>query len=174
MAWSRTTALEVLRNLLVRSRNKTDSNRKLGKRISRSLGGASVARLSRLRWHKATGPWPSSTWPSSGRTKRRWPTGPNLWVRRRPTLVEIRRGDIFFANLNPVIGSEQGGTRPVLILQNDIGNRYSPTTIVAAVTSQIKKAKLPTHVELPKEVRSEERRVGKKRRSPCALQFETQ
>jgi Growth inhibitor len=66
--------------------------------------------------------------------------------------VEIRRGDIFFANLNPVIGSEQGGTRPVLILQNDIGNRHSPTTIVAAVTSQIKKAKLPTHVELPKEV----------------------
>jgi len=64
--------------------------------------------------------------------------------------VEVYRGDIFFANLNPVVGSEQGGTRPVLILQNDIGNRYSPTTIVAAVTSRIKKAKLPTHVELPK------------------------
>ncbi len=62
--------------------------------------------------------------------------------------MEVRRGDIFFANLNPVIGSEQGGTRPVLILQNDIGNRYSPTTIVAAITSRIKKAKLPTHVEL--------------------------
>src|SRR5690606_36126028 len=57
---------------------------------------------------------------------------------------------LFFANLNPVIGSEQGGTRPVLILQNDIGNKHSPTTIVAAVTSRIKKAKLPTHVELPK------------------------
>ena len=65
--------------------------------------------------------------------------------------MEIRRGDIFFANLNPVVGSEQGGTRPVLILQNDIGNKYSPTTIIAAVTSRIKKAKLPTHVELPKE-----------------------
>src|SRR5690606_16952723 len=57
-------------------------------------------------------------------------------------------------NLNPVIGSEQGGTRPVLILQNDIGNRHSPTTIVAAVTSQIKKAKLPTHVDFPKEAPS--------------------
>lgn len=62
--------------------------------------------------------------------------------------MEISRGDIFFANLNPVIGSEQGGIRPVLILQNDIGNRYSPTTIVAAITSRIKKGTLPTHVEL--------------------------
>ncbi len=62
----------------------------------------------------------------------------------------IRRGDIFFADLSPVVGSEQGGTRPVLILQNDIGNQYSPTTIVAAITSQIDKAKLPTHVELAK------------------------
>jgi len=60
----------------------------------------------------------------------------------------IRRGDIFYANLNPVIGSEQGGVRPVLILQNNIGNKYSPTTIIAAITSKIKKAKLPTHVEL--------------------------
>lgn len=60
----------------------------------------------------------------------------------------VSRGDIFYANLNPVIGSEQGGVRPVLILQNDIGNKYSPTTIVAAITSKIKKAKLPTHVEL--------------------------
>lgn len=60
----------------------------------------------------------------------------------------IRRGDIFFADLSPVVGSEQGGTRPVLILQNDIGNQYSPTTIVAAITSQIEKAKLPTHVEI--------------------------
>lgn len=62
--------------------------------------------------------------------------------------MEVRRGDVFFADLSPVIGSEQGGVRPVLILQNDIGNRYSPTTIVAAITSQIDKAKLPTHVEL--------------------------
>jgi len=60
----------------------------------------------------------------------------------------IRRGDIYFADLSPVIGSEQGGTRPVLVLQNDIGNQYSPTTIIAAVTSQISKAKLPTHVEV--------------------------
>lgn len=63
-------------------------------------------------------------------------------------MLVVQRGDIFYANLNPVIGSEQGGIRPVLILQNDIGNKYSPTTIVAAVTSRIKKAKLPTHVEL--------------------------
>ncbi|GAV26478.1 mRNA interferase PemK [Carboxydothermus islandicus] len=65
--------------------------------------------------------------------------------------MEIRRGDIFYANLSPVIGSEQGGTRPVLILQNDIGNLYSPTTIIAAITSQINKAKLPTHVEISAE-----------------------
>lgn len=63
-------------------------------------------------------------------------------------MLVVQRGDIFYANLNPVIGSEQGGIRPVLILQNDIGNKYSPTTIVAAITSRIKKAKLPTHVEL--------------------------
>lgn len=60
----------------------------------------------------------------------------------------IRRGDIFYADLSPVVGSEQGGTRPVLIVQNDIGNKYSPTVIVSAITSQINKAKLPTHIEL--------------------------
>ncbi|HPS25931.1 MAG TPA: type II toxin-antitoxin system PemK/MazF family toxin, partial [Bacteroidales bacterium] len=60
----------------------------------------------------------------------------------------IKRGEIYFAQLNPVIGSEQGGLRPVLVVQNDIGNQYSPTTIVLAITSQINKAKLPTHVEL--------------------------
>ncbi len=60
----------------------------------------------------------------------------------------IKRGEIFYANLSPVVGSEQGGSRPVLILQNNIGNRYSPTIIVAAITSQISKGKLPTHVEL--------------------------
>jgi len=60
----------------------------------------------------------------------------------------IRRGEIFYADLNPVVGSEQGGTRPVLVIQNDIGNQYSPTTIIAAITSQITKAKLPTHVEV--------------------------
>ncbi len=60
----------------------------------------------------------------------------------------IKRGDIFFADLSPVIGSEQGGLRPVLVLQNDIGNKYSPTVIITAITSQINKAKLPTHVEI--------------------------
>ena len=60
----------------------------------------------------------------------------------------IRRGDIFYADLRPVVGSEQGGVRPVLIIQNDVGNRHSPTVIVAAITSQINKSKLPTHVEL--------------------------
>lgn len=60
----------------------------------------------------------------------------------------IKRGDIIYADLSPVVGSEQGGVRPVLVIQNDIGNKYSPTVIVAAITSQINKAKLPTHVEL--------------------------
>ena len=60
----------------------------------------------------------------------------------------IRRGDIFYADLSPVVGSEQGGVRPVLIIQNDVGNRYSPTIICAAITSQINKAKLPTHIEI--------------------------
>lgn len=60
----------------------------------------------------------------------------------------IKRGEIYFAQLNPVIGSEQGGIRPVLVVQNDIGNQYSPTTIILAITSQINKAKLPTHVEI--------------------------
>ncbi len=63
----------------------------------------------------------------------------------------IKRGDIFYADLSPVVGSEQGGVRPVLIIQNDIGNRYSPTVIVAAITSQINKAKLPTHIEISAE-----------------------
>nr|WP_143215754.1 MULTISPECIES: type II toxin-antitoxin system PemK/MazF family toxin [Acetoanaerobium] len=62
--------------------------------------------------------------------------------------MTVRRGDIFYADLNPVIGSEQGGTRPVLVVQNDIGNKYSPTIIITAITSQINKAKLPTHIEI--------------------------
>lgn len=61
----------------------------------------------------------------------------------------MTRGDIFFADLSPVIGSEQGGIRPVLVIQNNIGNKYSPTVIVAAVTSKISKPKMPTHVGLP-------------------------
>ena len=60
----------------------------------------------------------------------------------------MKRGDIYYADLSPVVGSEQGGVRPVLIVQNDTGNRYSPTVIAAAITSQTNKAKLPTHVEL--------------------------
>lgn len=60
----------------------------------------------------------------------------------------VKRGDIYYADLSPVVGSEQGGIRPVLIVQNDIGNKYSPTVIAAAITSQINKAKMPTHIEL--------------------------
>ena len=60
----------------------------------------------------------------------------------------VKRGDIYYADLSPVVGSEQGGIRPVLIIQNDVGNKYSPTVIAAAVTSKINKAKMPTHIEL--------------------------
>ncbi|MBQ5445866.1 MAG: type II toxin-antitoxin system PemK/MazF family toxin [Lachnospiraceae bacterium] len=60
----------------------------------------------------------------------------------------VKRGDIYYADLRPVVGSEQGGIRPVLIIQNDVGNRHSPTVICAAITSKMNKAKLPTHVEL--------------------------
>ena len=60
----------------------------------------------------------------------------------------VKRGDIYYADLSPVVGSEQGGVRPVLIIQNDVGNRYSPTVIATAITSQINKAKMPTHIEI--------------------------
>lgn len=60
----------------------------------------------------------------------------------------VKRGDVYYADLSPVVGSEQGGVRPVLVVQNDIGNKYSPTVIIAAITSQINKAKLPTHVAI--------------------------
>ena len=70
----------------------------------------------------------------------------NLWEREKSVI--IRRGDVFYADLRPVVGSEQGGIRPVLIIQNDVGNRHSPTVICAAITSRMNKAKLPTHVEL--------------------------
>ena len=62
--------------------------------------------------------------------------------------INVKRGDIYYADLSPVVGSEQGGVRPVLIVQNDTGNRYSPTVIAAAITSQTNKAKLPTHIAL--------------------------
>lgn len=71
--------------------------------------------------------------------------------------MSVKRGDVYYADLNPVVGSEQGGVRPVLIIQNDIGNKYSPTVIVAAITSKIDKAKLPTHVE----IRAEESNLEK-------------
>ena len=64
---------------------------------------------------------------------------------------QIRRGEIYYADLSPVVGSEQVGIRPVLIIQNDVGNKYSPTVIVSAITSQLGKAKLPTHIELSAE-----------------------
>ena len=63
-------------------------------------------------------------------------------------MVIVKRGDIYYADLSPVVGSEQGGIRPVLIIQNDIGNKYSPTVIAAAITRRINKAKMPTHIEL--------------------------
>ena len=63
--------------------------------------------------------------------------------------MAIKRGELYYADLSPVVGSEQGGVRPVLIVQNDTGNKYSPTIIAAAVTSKIGKARLPTHIELP-------------------------
>ncbi|MBQ9348822.1 MAG: type II toxin-antitoxin system PemK/MazF family toxin [Oscillibacter sp.] len=63
--------------------------------------------------------------------------------------TNVKRGDIYYADLSPVVGSEQGGVRPVLIIQNDTGNRYSPTVIAAAITSQTGKARLPTHIDLP-------------------------
>ena len=63
--------------------------------------------------------------------------------------MEVKRGELYYADLSPVVGSEQGGIRPVLVVQNDTGNKYSPTVTAAAVTSKIHKAKLPTHIELP-------------------------
>ncbi len=63
--------------------------------------------------------------------------------------MQVRRGELYYADLSPVVGSEQGGIRPVLVVQNDTGNKYSPTVIAAAVTSKIHKARLPTHIELP-------------------------
>ena len=65
--------------------------------------------------------------------------------------MNVRRGDIFYADLSPVVGSEQGGVRPVLIVQNDVGNRFSPTVIAAAITSQTEKSRLPTHINLHSE-----------------------
>ena len=70
---------------------------------------------------------------------------PYIW---RVKSVNIRRGDIYYADLSPVVGSEQGGVRPVLVIQNNVGNRHSPTVICAAITSRMNKTKLPTHIEI--------------------------
>lgn len=77
--------------------------------------------------------------------------GNGYFFRRSVNIVDtsVKRGDIYYADLSPVVGSEQGGVRPVLIIQNDTGNRYSPTVIAAAITSQMGKARLPTHIDLP-------------------------
>ena len=72
----------------------------------------------------------------------------SIFIWRVNRMSTVRRGDIYFADLSPVVGSEQGGMRPVLIVQNDTGNRHSPTVIAAAITSQLGKAKLPTHIAL--------------------------
>lgn len=66
-------------------------------------------------------------------------------------MFDIKRGELYYADLSPVVGSEQGGVRPVLVVQNNVGNKYSPTVIVVAITSQINKAKIPTHIELSTE-----------------------
>jgi mRNA interferase MazF len=79
-------------------------------------------------------------------------------------MLMIKRGDIYFADLSPVVGSEQGGVRPVLILQNDTGNRFSPTVIVAAITSQTEKVRMPTHIKL------EEKENGLPRKSVVLLE----
>ena len=78
------------------------------------------------------------------------PNGDGYFFRRSVNFVDtsVKRGDIYYADLSPVVGSEQGGVRPVLIIQNDTGNRHSPTVIAAAITSQMGKARLPTHIQL--------------------------
>ena len=75
-------------------------------------------------------------------------TGNSSMEYRSVKKVVIRRGDIYYADLSPVVGSEQGGIRPVLVIQNNVGNRHSPTVICAAITSRMNKAKLPTHIEI--------------------------
>lgn len=84
--------------------------------------------------------------------------------------IRIQRGDVYLADLSPVIGSEQGGVRPVLIIQNDVGNRYSPTTIVAAITAQLTKSTLPTHVKIKAALEkafNALRRSNHEKRRPC-------
>ncbi len=82
----------------------------------------------------------------------------------------VRRGDIFYADLSPVVGSEQGGLRPVLIIQNDVGNRYSPTVIAAAITSRMGKTKLPTHIDITSSTHAGSDRAGLARDSVILLE----
>ncbi len=84
--------------------------------------------------------------------------------------IAVRRGDIFYADLSPVVGSEQGGLRPVLIIQNDVGNRYSPTVIAAAITSRMGKTKLPTHIDITGGTQSSPERAGLARDSVILLE----
>lgn len=84
--------------------------------------------------------------------------------------LNIRRGDIFYADLSPVIGSEQGGLRPVLIIQNDVGNRYSPTVIAAAITSRLSKNRLPTHIDVCRSDTGDEEGVGLSKDSVILLE----
>ena len=85
-------------------------------------------------------------------------------------MVTIRRGDIFYADLSPVVGSEQGGLRPVLIVQNDVGNRYSPTVIAAAITSRTGKNRLPTHIDVCRGDTGDEETFGLARDSVILLE----
>ena len=84
--------------------------------------------------------------------------------------MTVRRGDIYYADLSPVVGSEQGGVRPVLIVQNDVGNRYSPTVIAAAITSRMGKTKLPTHIDVTKGCIQKENGTGLPRDSVILLE----
>lgn len=85
-------------------------------------------------------------------------------------MMTCKRGDIFYADLSPVVGSEQGGLRPVLIIQNDVGNRYSPTVIAAAITSRTTKTKLPTHIGVEAMITSENENGGLSRNSVILLE----
>ena len=100
-------------------------------------------------WETESGPTERGTLRSAARSE--GSPGGRYFFRRSVNFVDtsVKRGDIYYADLSPVVGSEQGGVRPVLIIQNDTGNRYSPTVIAAAITSQTGKAKLPTHIDLP-------------------------
>ena len=84
--------------------------------------------------------------------------------------MNVKRGDIYYADLSPVVGSEQGGLRPVLIIQNDVGNRYSPTVIAAAITSRLSKAKLPTHIDVARSATVDSESLGLARDSVILLE----